>query len=203
MAKAPRPGVVKTRLCPPCTPDDAAAIAASALHDTLDAAVATGRPVVLALAGPATGWARAGVRIVEQVGPTFTARLAAAWTQLPAGGVQIGMDTPQCTTDLLETALDAVREHGAALGLATDGGWWLLGLDRPRPGVFHGVEMSTPTTGRVQRQRMRTLGLTPAVLPTLTDIDTWSDARQVAAEVPGSRTAATVERIAASLVGHS
>ena len=44
MAKAPVPGRVKTRLCPPCTPDEAAAIAAAAIADTLDGGVAAARP---------------------------------------------------------------------------------------------------------------------------------------------------------------
>src|SRR5687767_8497603 len=52
MAKSPVAGQVKTRLCPPCTPEQAAALAEAALCDTLDAALATGVPVVLALAGP-------------------------------------------------------------------------------------------------------------------------------------------------------
>jgi glycosyltransferase A (GT-A) superfamily protein (DUF2064 family) len=199
MAKAPRAGVVKTRLCPPCTPHDAAAVAASALADTLDAALATDRPVVLALDGPPGPWERRDLRVVAQVGATFAERLARAWAHLPAGGVQIGMDTPQCTPALLLLALDAVHEHGSALGPATDGGWWLIGLERPHPMVFERVVMSTPTTGRDQLRRMRALGLSPAQLPTLTDIDTWPDARTVAEAIPDSRTARTVARVAGAL----
>src|SRR5688572_7522921 len=61
LAKAPRPGQVKTRLCPPCTPDQAAAVALAALHDTLDAVDAAPaelvgrRTLVLAPAGDARG----------------------------------------------------------------------------------------------------------------------------------------------------
>lgn len=51
MAKAPIPGFAKTRLCPPATPTQAALLAAASLLDTLDAARATGAPVVVALAG--------------------------------------------------------------------------------------------------------------------------------------------------------
>ncbi len=195
MAKAPIPGQVKTRLCPPCTPDEAAEIAQAALHDTLDAAMTTRRPVVLALAGEPGAWLPPGVRVVAQIGGSFNERLAAAWTQLPFGGVQIGMDTPQVAADLFETAFGSVEMSGSALGPAADGGWWILGLSRPDPRMFAGIAMSTHQTGRHQLERLRALGHSPVLLPTLTDIDSWDDAREVAASMPGSRTHAVVSRV--------
>src|SRR5215217_5979419 len=86
MAKAPVPGRVKTRLCPPCTPEQAAAIAAAALADTLD--VAGGVPAVrhtLVLEGahpvPA-GWA-----CVPQRGDGLGERLANAFADTALPGV--------------------------------------------------------------------------------------------------------------------
>src|SRR5438132_7915859 len=155
MAKAPTPGEVKTRLCPPCTPDEAAAIARAALCDTLAAALACDTPVVVALAGPEGPWLPPGVDVVAQIDGTFNERLAAAWAHLPCGGVQIGMDTPQVDAQLLSRALAAVEKSGAALGPATDGGWWLLGLDHPHPAMFDGITMSTASTGRQQFARLR------------------------------------------------
>lgn len=195
MAKAPVPGVVKTRLCPPCTLSEAAAIAEAALHDTLCASLECGRPVVLALDGPPGPWLPNGVEVVAQCSGSFNRRLAAAWMHLPAGGVQIGMDTPQVRPTLLGDALDVVADSGAAFGPATDGGWWLIGLARPHPAMFEGVTMSSPSTGQRQLERMRALRYHPEVMPTLTDIDTWTTAEEVAVEIPQSRTAAMVMRV--------
>jgi uncharacterized protein len=199
MAKAPIPGRVKTRLCPPCTPTEAAAIAEAALRDTLSAALACGHPVVLALEGPCGKWLPNGVDLVAQSNGNFNCRLAAAWTHLPAGGVQIGMDTPQAGSALLARSLDAVAESGAAFGPAADGGWWLIGMVRPHPAMFAGVAMSSPTTGEAQIQQMHALGFRPKVMPTLTDIDAWADAKEVAREIPRSRTAVMVAKVSERL----
>jgi hypothetical protein len=59
--------------------------------------------------------------------------------------------------------------------------------------------MSDPTTGAAQRRRLVTLGVPPAELALLTDVDTWDDARSVAASVPGSAFAVEVGRVAARL----
>lgn len=195
VAKAPIAGRVKTRLCPPCSPEEAASIAEAALGDTLAAALECDRRVVLALDGPLGRWLPPGVEVVPQVSGTFNERLAAAWTHLPDGGVQIAMDTPQVDGALLSCALAGVGDHHASIGLATDGGWWIIGLHRPDPSVFAGISMSTPTTGQQQLDRLRTLGFDPIVLPTLTDIDTWCTARSVARAIPGSRTALAIERV--------
>lgn len=196
MAKAPVAGRVKTRLCPPCSHDDAASVAAAALHDTLMAALAcSATRVVLALDGEPGDWVPRGVHVVAQGSGTLNARLCEAWWHLPNGGVQIGMDTPQVTPALLDRALRLVDRSRAALGLATDGGWWLIGLARPQRGAFDGVPMSTANAGARQRERLLQLGLRPAMLPPLTDIDTWPSARDVAASIPWSRTAAAVNDV--------
>jgi glycosyltransferase A (GT-A) superfamily protein (DUF2064 family) len=106
------------------------------------------------------------------------------------------MDTPQIDAALLATALAAVQEHHATLGLATDGGWWIIGLRRPDPRMFAGISMSTSATGSRQLARLRKLGFEPHLMPTLTDIDTWCSARSVARAMPGTRTAAAIDRVA-------
>ena len=74
----------------------------------------------------------------------------------------------------------------AVLGPAPDGGYWAVGLRRPRPEAFIGVPMSTGQTGAIQRRRLAALGLDPAPLPALRDVDDIADARAVAAGCPGS-----------------
>jgi glycosyltransferase A (GT-A) superfamily protein (DUF2064 family) len=202
MAKAPVPGTVKTRLCPPCTPVEAAAVAEASLRDTLDAALESGRPVVLALDGPPGKWLPRGIDVVPQSRGSFNRRLRDAWACIPAGGVQIGMDTPQATATMLRRAFDAVAACGSAFGPASDGGWWLLGASRPHPEMFGGIAMSTARTGARQLGRMRCLGLRPQLLPELTDIDTWQAATEVAAQVPGSRTASAIAAVVDRLSRH-
>jgi rSAM/selenodomain-associated transferase 1 len=201
MAKAPEPGRVKTRLCPPCDARQAASIAEAALADTLDATARSGADrLLLALDGEPGAWLPPGFDVVAQVGTTFADRLAAAWSEVVGPCLQIGMDTPQVTPALLGAGLDELERSDAALGPATDGGWWALGMRTPRPSVFAGVPMSTHRTGVVQAAALRAAGLDPVLLPELCDVDTMADALEVAATIPHSRTAAAV-RLVVSAVG--
>ena len=188
LAKEPVPGRVKTRLSPSLTPVQGAAVAAAALADTL-AAVAT-TPVarrVLVLDGEPTFPLPDGVEVLPQRGDGLASRLEAAFADAAAGSplplLLVGMDTPQVTPALLEQSVRALLARGSALGLAADGGWWALGLTAPHPGAFDGVPMSTSTTGAAQAARLAALGLRPAALPVLRDVDTVEDLDAVLAEV--------------------
>lgn len=202
IAKAPAPGRVKTRLTPPCTPREAAALAAAALGDTLAAAVEAELPArrVLVLDGEPGTWVPDGFEVIPQRGDGLADRLAAAFTDAGDPAFLVGMDTPQLTPALLDAGLEALDGHDAAFGAALDGGYWGLGLRRPDPEVFRDVPMSHPRTGLMQCVRLAELGLSTAVLPPLLDVDTIEDARRVAAGAPGTRFAtvlAGVEREAA------
>ncbi|WMX43633.1 DUF2064 domain-containing protein [Streptomyces roseicoloratus] len=190
IAKEPLPGRVKTRLTPPFTPEEAASLAEAALADTLAAAarVPAGRHV-LVLDGAPGPWLPAGFDVVPQAAGGLDERLAAAFSACAGPALLIGMDTPQVTPGLLAPALvwDA---HDAWLGPAADGGFWALGLARPDPALLLGVPMSRADTGAVQYQRLRAAGLSVGLLPVLRDVDTAADARQVAADAPGTRFAA-------------
>jgi uncharacterized protein len=196
IAKEPVPGLAKTRLTPPYSPGQAAALAAAALADTLETVVRTpaaGR--TLALAGAPGPWLPPGVRVVPQRGAGLDERLAHAFADAYDGRpvVLIGMDTPQVTPALLARTAAALRRHDAVFGPATDGGFWLLGLRRPDPALLRGVPMSRPETGRIQLARLVNAGLGVAMLPALTDVDTAADVSRVARHVPaGSRFASAV-----------
>lgn len=198
LAKAPRPGHVKTRLSPPFSPAEACRIAECALAETLEAVAACGadRRVVV-LDGPPGPWLPPGFEIVPQGRGSLDKRLAAAWDHVGGRGVQIGMDTPQVTAAVLDDALDRLDQPGAdaVLGPAADGGWWAIGLRRPDPAVFLGVPMSTPCTGAAQLERMQALGLTVDVLATEFDLDTVADAVHLARSAPWSRTGALVAEL--------
>ena len=198
IAKAPVPGRSKTRLCPPCTAEEAALLAEAALVDTLEAGAAAGfRSRALVLEGEPGGWLRDGYEVIPQRGEGLGERVAAAFEDAGAPAIAIGMDTPQVTPALLEGAAASLEEPGAGavLGPTLDGGYWAIGLRRADRAVFEGVPMSTSTTAATQLKRLRELGLRCRQLPVLRDVDTMADAQALAAECPGSRFAARVARL--------
>jgi uncharacterized protein len=194
IAKEPVPGRVKTRLTPPFTPDQAAALACAALEDTLAAAAASrvaARRIVV-LDGNPGPWLPPGFEVIPQRGDGLAERLAGAFEDVGDPAFLVGMDTPQVTPALLDHGLRAVHHGGTAFGAALDGGWWCIGLQPHTHTVFDGVPMSQDNTGAVQLARMRAMGMTPAILRPLLDVDTHADAIAVAAQAPESRFAATL-----------
>jgi rSAM/selenodomain-associated transferase 1 len=200
LAKAPVPGRVKTRLCPPCEPEQAARLAEAALADTL-AAVRGVRGVdrVLALDGDPGDWLPTDFEVVRQRGDGLDERLAHAFEDTATGGLLIGMDTPQLTSHALEAALHQLQQADAVLGPSVDGGWWAIGLHEPHPAAFTGVPMSTAITHRAQRSRLHALGLRTRSLPLMRDVDDFEDALAVAAAAPQTRFAHAIREVLASL----
>jgi hypothetical protein len=196
MAKQPVPGRVKTRLVPPFSYEQAAALAEAALADTLSVALkAPARRRLVVLDGEPGRWLPAGFDIVPQCGGTLDMRLADAFGCAPGPVLLIGMDTPQVTPDLLAVDWQAAD---AAFGPAADGGFWALGLRVPDPNLLRGVPMSTPDTGAVQRARLLAAGLRVTDLPVLRDVDTAADVLAVAGLASGSRFAARAREFAAA-----
>jgi glycosyltransferase A (GT-A) superfamily protein (DUF2064 family) len=212
VAKAPVPGFAKTRLCPPATARQAAEIAASALLDTLEAVYSTPRAIPLvAMTGELSEAARSdeifhalrSATVFAQRGWDFATRLAnahsdvnALHTGLPV--VQIGMDTPQVTAEILTAAAEPLLQGGreAVLGPAEDGGWWALGLRDPRQAVVLGeVPMSQDDTGERTLRALTASGLQVESIAALSDVDTMSDARRVAKLRPNGRFATAVAAV--------
>ena len=196
MAKAPVAGQAKTRLASVFGPTLAADLAAALLLDTLvSAQSARVTTRIVALAGDLSQ-ARRGTEIasmlgefavVPQRGTDFVARLMEA--HVDAGAVagvpvlQIGMDTPQASADILTAAAATLvqPEVDAVLGKAQDGGWWALGLSDPgTASVLEGVAMSRADTGSMTLAALVTLGCIVTELPVLSDVDTPDDVWLVA-----------------------
>lgn len=199
IAKPPLPGRVKTRLTPPCSSAEAAALAEAALIDTLDAVARTEtHRRVMVFDGDGEKWRPPGFEVIRQRGEGLAERLAAAFEDVAEPALLVGMDTPQLTPELLRHGIDALRRPGvdAVIGPARDGGYWSVGLKRAQRAVFAGVPMSVEDTCAVQRARIAELGLQLHEQPPLTDVDTIADARVVAREAPGSRFARTLAGIA-------
>jgi hypothetical protein len=200
IAKEPAPGRSKTRLTPPLTAEAAAGLAAASLADTLAAAAACpARRRVLALDGAPGDWVPAGFEVIPQRGGGLDERLASAFEDVAEPALLIGMDTPQVTPALLTAGLRALERPGtdAVLGPALDGGYWAIGLRRPRRELFVGVPMSSASTFDAQLARLRGGGLHVHRLPPLRDVDLMEDARAVAGLAPGSRFAEAFGSVAA------
>lgn len=196
VAKAPVPGLAKTRLAATLGNDAAADIAAAALLDTLDAVSAADFEIrVVALTGDLDNASRrdelkaalASYTVVRQRGDGFAERLLHAHGDAAGHPVlQIGMDTPQVSAELLNSSAELLTDPGrSVLGMAEDGGWWALGI--PDPALARGllsVPMSTPETGARTREALESLGARITLLPELRDVDHEADLRAVAEQCP-------------------
>ena len=206
IAKAPVAGLVKTRLCPPCTYERAAEIAAAGLADTIEAidtiAGITATRRTLLLDGAIQSWMPSDYAVVAQRGDGLGERLRCGFADLGAG-VVIGMETPH-VAHLLGDALRLVEQGIDVIGLAEDGGYWMIGLCAATVSrvddVFREIPMSTATTGGLQLQRLREIGATVATLPTARDLDTIDDLHAIAASGRSGRLASLARETIAALV---
>lgn len=198
IAKEPRPGLAKTRLHPPLSLADAAEVAAACIDDTLDAvADLPARERVLAFEGGTVPCSAAAYRVLPQVDGPLDQRLGAIFDAADGPTLLIGMDTPQVSiADLAPAFFGWPADVDAFFGPAGDGGWWALGLREPDGDLLRGVPTSRDDTGELQLARLRDAGLRVAVLPTLTDLDDYADALNIAALIPDSRVARVLRAVA-------
>jgi glycosyltransferase A (GT-A) superfamily protein (DUF2064 family) len=212
VAKAPVPGQAKTRLAAGVGAPAAAHIAAAALLDTLDAvADAPVAARVVALTGSLDDAASvdeirsrlADFTVVPQRGDDFAERLANAHLDAAAaaGGLpvlQIGMDTPQVTAELIGECARELLAADAVLGLARDGGWWVLGVsDAATADCLRTIPMSRSDTGAVTLGALEDTGANVSLVPTLADVDTVEDVDAVRRQcAPDSRFANATRGVA-------
>lgn len=205
IAKAPIAGRVKTRLCPPCTPVQAADIAEAALADTLDAITAvvdgTGIRPVLLIEGEPPVFTPAEFDVVPQRGDGLEQRLCHGFCEL-GPGIIVGMDTPQAVAGL-GAAFGQLERGRDVLGLAVDGGYWAIGLARTDhdflAAVFGDVPMSTSRTGVCQLRRLHQLGRSVHMLASTRDLDTVGDLLAAAASQRRGRLGEVARLVAATL----
>jgi uncharacterized protein len=191
IAKTPVIGRVKTRLCPPLSFEQACDVAWACLLDTLDtAAWVPAARHVLVLDGEPGPWIPDIFEVIPQRGNGLAERLAAAFSDVADAGIVVAMDTPQVTVEQLSVGLMALGDGAdAVLGMADDGGYWVIGLRRgvDVTAVFENVPMSTSQTGAAQRHRLDLLGLRTTMLPSHRDIDTMEDLYVVVAGMADGR----------------
>jgi rSAM/selenodomain-associated transferase 1 len=184
MAKWPEPGRVKTRLSPPLTPTDAAALARCFLLDTLNSAAGVDADLWLAFA-PFSDAARfrtlAGphVGLIPAEAPDLGGALAEAQRAALALGYRrvalVGADLPHLPAVRYGEAFDALAGADVAIGPSADGGYYLLAAARTTPHLFERVAWSTAAVFRQTLDRAAESGLRIATIEPCDDVDTADD----------------------------
>jgi rSAM/selenodomain-associated transferase 1 len=200
MAKAPRAGAVKTRLCPPLRPPEAAELARCFLLDTIERVrqVAGVQPIIAYAPAEALAQfeeAAPGFALLPQRGRDLGERQSHLVEDVLGLGLQaalvIGTDSPTLPRECLDEAVSLVmaREVDVVLGPTEDGGYYLIGLRTPAPALFEGIPWSTPAVLSRILERAQRLGLRVACLPTWFDVDTGSDLERLRAALEAVPTA--------------
>ncbi len=181
VAKRPAPGQTKTRLTPPLSPAQAAALYECFLLDTLDLIrqVPQTQPVIAYLpqeAKPYFTHLAPDFDCILQQGQNLGARLDNALTHyLQLGYPHVAImnsDGPTLPVDYLTAAFEALAgEADVVLGPSDDGGYYLLGLKRPAPRLLREVQMSTPTVTADTLALAKEEGLRVELLPPWYDVD--------------------------------
>ena len=197
-AKAPIPGQVKTRLCPPLTPDEAASLHGSFVLDSMERSKAAIQQQKLSLdrvlaCAPSAAHVffkilgeRHGVRLIDQVGDDLGSRMDQAVSTLCAEGYRrlliVGTDLPSLPLSIYRDALAQLDRHPVVLGPALDGGYYLLGLTQPAPELFDRIPWSTAEVLKATLARAEAAGLTVGQLQPWRDVDTVEDLRFIIQE---------------------
>lgn len=186
MTKAPQAGRVKTRLTPPLSPEEAAALNTCFLRDTTAAISRTAQRTrsqgiaVFTPLGAEAAYADilpAEFQLVPQRGDAFGERLSFATADLLALGFDslclIDSDSPTLPDTAFAQAVEflARPEDSVVLGPSDDGGYYLIGLKKLHRRLFEGIDWSTERVLEQTIEAARTLNLPVHLLPTWYDVD--------------------------------
>lgn len=213
MAKAPRPGTVKTRLADSLPAPAVTELYRCLLEDTISLARSLD-DVDVAIMCPATDvvdleqFAGNGARIVAQKGEGLAAGLSSVFTHFTATGYQrviaFNSDSPHLPPTILKKAFDALSSHDVVVGPTHDGGYYLVGASASHPELFKGDRMGTSNALESLLARARALRLSVHLSDIFYDIDVAADLTRLAAELRfaparAPRTAAWLRRWETSL----
>jgi uncharacterized protein len=202
MAKAPRPGKVKTRLSPPLTPEQASALNICFLRDTTEnlqqvteASNSEGIVVYTPVGDEAAfeGILPTAFQLLGQRGEGFGERLLHAGEDLFSCGFSavclIDSDSPTMPQDALLQAVAWLSRPGGrvVLGGSDDGGYYLIGMKRLHQRLFEQIDWSTERVLEQTLERAREIGLKAEMLPTWYDVDDGATLERLRRELlPGS-----------------
>jgi rSAM/selenodomain-associated transferase 1 len=189
MAKTPLPGMVKTRLVPPLSLEEAAELYRCLLLDVLDGLKFFARADLFVAFTPAIS----APVFRELVSPSFICfpqrgedlgeRMNNVFVDLRTKGYKhiaiIGGDLVPLPSRFLEEAFVRLErsDTDVVLGPSRDGGYYLIGMNRPIPEIFEGIAWSSGSVLSSTIQKLSKLGLKPPLLPLWFDIDTPEDLR--------------------------
>jgi rSAM/selenodomain-associated transferase 1 len=194
MIKAPRAGFVKTRLTPPLSHADAAALAKCFARDTVNSVSLVTSEVVIAYA-PSDGrdMLEASLRNdlvwLEQRGADLGERLEGIAARAFGMGfgplVFVGADSPTLPPAFIATAIHslAAAASDVALGPTDDGGFYLIGLRQNERALFQNIAWSTAQACAQTASNAARLGLRLLELPAWYDVDTPADLERLRAEL--------------------
>lgn len=186
-AKAPLPGLAKSRLLDPARGHDeefVARLSDAFLRDTIDHALRVGADEIVLHYTPEheAPYFRAlleSARLEPQPEVSFGERLITAFARCFARGagrvVAIGMDTPHLEASTIARAFAALESADVVIGPAEDGGYYLIGMRRRIDRMFEDIDWSTDRVAAQTRARARECGATLAELETSFDIDRQED----------------------------
>jgi uncharacterized protein len=192
MAKAPRPGAVKTRLTPSLPLQAVTAFYRCLLGDTLALARSLGG-VEIAIMCPDSDvnelarLAGHGARVVAQKGEGLAAGLTSVFAHFAEGQqrriIAFNSDSPHLPRSVLEEAFETLAAHDAVVGPTFDGGYYLVGAKASHPTLFTGDEMGTSSALERLLSRARVLELSVGFADPFYDIDVADDLIRLAAEL--------------------
>ena len=194
MVKAPLPGFAKTRLTPPLTRAEAAALSLCFVQDVVTSALTVTRNLIVAFT-PADGRDMLeaalpqGLIWFQQQGANLGERLDSVINHAAESGfgpiVVLGADSPTLPSSLIEQTIHILSAGDAevVLGPTTDGGYYLIGLRKPQSAIFRNITWSSPETFEQTAGNIKQLGLSLFTLPPSYDVDTFADLKLLANEL--------------------
>jgi rSAM/selenodomain-associated transferase 1 len=202
--KLPRVGHGKSRLAAGIGAEQTAKLAHAFLQDSLDLAKRESRRLFVAVAPsdalPEFALALPDALVYRQSGEGMGERLASAFEGAFARGatlpVLIGSDSPTLPGHLLSVASRALQCHDIVLGPALDGGYYAIGLSKPVPSLFEGIDWNSERVLAQTVERAERAGLSVFYLPPWYDVDTRDDLELLRRDVrPGTATSAALRAV--------
>ncbi|MDY7098324.1 MAG: TIGR04282 family arsenosugar biosynthesis glycosyltransferase [Pseudomonadota bacterium] len=176
-ARYPVPGECKTRLIPAVGPEGAAAIHRQLAQRTAELLRTSGCEVTVAITGADPDafarWLGAGMDFVPQTDGDLTDRLLPFVDHAPV--IFFGSDTPDLSASHIDEAVRALVNSEVVIGPAEDGGYYLIGMQRPLPELLTDMLWSTDQVLPETLRRLEQMGIAPHLLETLSDCDTPED----------------------------
>lgn len=201
-AKQPLPGRVKTRLCPPLTPEQAADLYWVCLQETVTRMRSfAGCELAICYSGDKDWFAASfpGVRLVPQHGRDLGERMARCLSDWLAAGYEaaalIGSDAPDLPLERIEQAFNALERADLVHGPALDGGFYLVGETIHHEQLFQEIPWSTAEVLEQTLVKAAQLGLRSVLLEPWDDLDDLPALLRLVARTPQSSTAIHINRV--------